>query len=194
MRILAIYGEVTGRFRVITRATSKRVEPAAHDIAQRLMALRVLIVDDEFTMRKVTRSLLQAIGVQTIYEAHDGRSGLEAIGTFGPDVVMLGWEMPSPNGPEFVRTVRSPETFALPDVPIIMLTGYGERSRVVEAVKTWRQRFLAQAGLDQSVDGPAGFADRQAAQDGEEGRLLRARTAAAFELQTGVGNRLRLIG
>ncbi|MDE2372743.1 MAG: response regulator, partial [Hyphomicrobiales bacterium] len=54
----------------------------------------------------------------------------------------LDWEMPSPNGPEFVRTVRSPETFALPDVPIIMLTGYGERSRVEEAVSLGVNDFL----------------------------------------------------
>ena len=121
---------------------SERMEPVAHEIAQRLMALRVLIVDDEFTMRKVTRSLLQAIGVQTIYEANDGRSGLEAICICGPDVVILDWEMPSPNGPEFVRTVRSPDTFPLPDVPIIMLTGYGERSRVMEAVKLGVNDFL----------------------------------------------------
>jgi CheY-like chemotaxis protein len=118
------------------------MDPAAHEIAQRLMALRVLIVDDENTMRKVTRSLLHAIGVTKVYEANDGSSGLEAICTFGPDVVILDWEMPSPKGPDFVRTVRSPETFALPDVPIIMLTGYGERSRVIEAVNLGVNDFL----------------------------------------------------
>jgi CheY-like chemotaxis protein len=106
------------------------------------MALRVLIVDDEPTMRRVTRSLLQAIGINNVHEAKDGSSGLEAICAFAPDVVILDWEMPSPNGPEFVRTVRSPETFLLPDVPIIMLTGYGERSRVVEAVTLGVNDFL----------------------------------------------------
>lgn len=118
------------------------MEAGAHEIAQRLTALRVLVVDDEPTMRRVTRSLLQAIGIKNIHEANDGHSGLEAICTFGPDVVILDWEMPKPNGPEFVRTVRSPETFALPDVPIIMLTGYGERSRVVEAVNLGVNDFL----------------------------------------------------
>jgi two-component system chemotaxis response regulator CheY len=117
-------------------------EPAAHEIARRLMALRVLIVDDEHTMRKVTRSLLQAIGIKTVQEASDGASGLEAICTFGPDIVILDWEMPSPNGPDFVRAVRSPETFARPDVPIIMLTGHGERERVVEAVNLGVNDFL----------------------------------------------------
>jgi two-component system chemotaxis response regulator CheY len=117
-------------------------EPRAHEIAQRLLALRVLIVDDEQTMRKVTRSLLQAIGITAIFEATDGASGLEAICTFGPDVVILDWEMPSPNGRDFMRAVRSPETFALPDVPIIMLTGHGERSRVVEAINLGVNDFL----------------------------------------------------
>jgi DNA-binding response OmpR family regulator len=41
-----------------------------------------------------------------------------------------------------VKTVRSPETFPLPDVPIIMLTGHGERSRVVEAVSLGVNEFL----------------------------------------------------
>jgi two-component system chemotaxis response regulator CheY len=118
------------------------MESAASEIAQQLRALRVLIVDDEHTMRRVTRSLLQAIGIQTVYEANDGNSGLSAICARSPDVVILDWEMPSPNGPEFVRTVRSPATFPRADVPIIMLTGHGERSRVVEAVNLGVNEFL----------------------------------------------------
>jgi two-component system, chemotaxis family, chemotaxis protein CheY len=118
------------------------MKPAASDVAQKLVALKVLIVDDEPTMRKVTRSLLQAIGVRTIHEANDGNSGLEAIRTLLPDVVIVDWEMPRPNGPEFVRTVRSPDTFPLPHVPIIMLTGHSERSRVVAAVNLGVNDFL----------------------------------------------------
>ena len=72
------------------------MKAAANDVAQRLVALKVLIVDDEPTMRKVTRSLLQAIGVRTIYEANDGNSGLKAIRTLLPDVVIVDWEMPAP--------------------------------------------------------------------------------------------------
>lgn len=87
-------------------------------------------------------ALLQAIGVRDIYEAFDGKSGLEGVCLFAPDIVLLDWEMPSPNGPEFVKTVRSPATFPLPDVPIIMLTGHGERSRVIEAVNLGLNEFL----------------------------------------------------
>jgi DNA-binding response OmpR family regulator len=46
------------------------------------------------------------------------------------------------NGTEFVRRVRSPGTFAYPNVPIIMLTGHGERSRVIEAVSIGVNEFL----------------------------------------------------
>jgi len=118
------------------------MQTAASHVSAQLEALKVLIVDDEPTMRKVTRSLLQAIGIKTIYEAHDGRRGLEAICARKPDVVILDWEMPGPNGQEFMRQVRAPESFPLPDVPIIMLTGHGERSRVIEAVKLGVNEFL----------------------------------------------------
>jgi two-component system, chemotaxis family, chemotaxis protein CheY len=118
------------------------MESAAAQIAQRLVTLKVLVIDDEPAMRRVTRSLLLAIGVRNIHEAVDGKTGLEAIRTLRPDLVILDWEMPSPNGPDFVRTVRSPDSFPLPDVPIIMLTGHGERSRVLEAVKVGVNDFL----------------------------------------------------
>lgn len=114
----------------------------ANEIARQLSALKVLIVDDELAMRKVTRSLLQAIGIKRIFEAGDGNSGLEAICRISPDVVILDWQMPSPNGPEFMRTVRSPDKFPLSAVPIIMLTAHGERSHVVEAVKLGVNEFL----------------------------------------------------
>jgi DNA-binding response OmpR family regulator len=50
--------------------------------------------------------------------------------------------MPGLDGPGFVRMVRSPDTFPLPDVPIIMLTGHGERSRVIEAINIGVNEFL----------------------------------------------------
>jgi two-component system, chemotaxis family, chemotaxis protein CheY len=115
---------------------------ATSQIARQIDALKVLIVDDEPAMRKVTRSLLQAIGVKNIHDAPDGRSGLEAICALAPDLVILDWEMPALNGAEFMRRVRSPRDFPIPAVPVIMLTGYGERSRVVEAVRLGVNEFL----------------------------------------------------
>ena len=107
-----------------------------------LQQLSVLLVDDNAFMRKVVRSLLNNIGVKTVYEAPDGIVGLEQIRAVYPDVVILDWEMPLLNGPEFVRIVRSPGVFPLPDVPIIMLSSYGERRRIVEAVRLGVNEFL----------------------------------------------------
>src|SRR3981189_1413141 len=104
--------------------------------------MQVLVVDDEYYTRKVIRTLLLAMGCTKIHEANDGASGLEAIRVVEPDVVLLDWEMPRIDGPEFVRRVRSPGTFPLPSVPIIMLTGHGERSRVLEAVRLGVHEFL----------------------------------------------------
>jgi CheY-like chemotaxis protein len=111
-------------------------------LAARFSITKVLVVDDEHYMRKVVRTMLMSIGVRTIYEAADGPAGLELIRTISPDVVVLDWEMPGLDGAAFVRMVRSPETFPYPDVPIIMLTGHGARSRVIEAVQIGVNEFL----------------------------------------------------
>jgi DNA-binding response OmpR family regulator len=114
----------------------------AKQLTERLAAAKVVVVDDEHYMRKVVRTMLMSVGVRQVHEAPDGPSGLELIRTLAPDVVILDWEMPVLDGPGFVRVVRSPATFPYPNVPIIMLTGHGERSRVIEAAKIGVDEFL----------------------------------------------------
>jgi two-component system, chemotaxis family, chemotaxis protein CheY len=103
---------------------------------------KVLIVDDEYYTRKVIRTLLSLVGITNVHDAIDGESGLEQIATLRPDVVLLDWEMPGVDGAEFTRRVRSPGRFPYPDVPIIMLSGHSERSRVLEAVRLGVHEFL----------------------------------------------------
>jgi CheY-like chemotaxis protein len=119
-------------------------EYAAHakTVEAVIKAAKVLIVDDEFFMRKVIRTLLLAMGVTDVHDAADGASGLAAVPALDPDVVILDWQMAGINGPEFVRRVRSPMQFAHPNVPIIMLTGHGEHSRVIEAMRLGVHEFL----------------------------------------------------
>jgi two-component system, chemotaxis family, chemotaxis protein CheY len=107
-----------------------------------IRTLAVLVVDDNAHTRKLVRSLLLHIGVKEVFEAADGIAGLEAIRIVAPDVVVLDWELPLLNGTEFVRIVRSPGVFPRPDVPIIMLTAHGQRSRVVEATRLGVNEFL----------------------------------------------------
>jgi two-component system chemotaxis response regulator CheY len=105
------------------------------ELVDRIQALCVLVVDDNQYMRKTVRNLLVNCGVKDIYEAGDGITALDTLRTVGADVVILDWEMPLLNGAEFVRIVRSPGVFPMPDVPIVMLSGYGERWRVLEAAR-----------------------------------------------------------
>jgi CheY-like chemotaxis protein len=107
-----------------------------------IQQLTILVVDDNAFMRKMVRSLLNNIGVKKVYEAADGIAGLEQIRAVLPDVIVLDWEMPLLNGPELVRIVRSPGVFPTPDIPIIMLTAYGDRNRIVEAVRIGVNEFL----------------------------------------------------
>jgi len=123
------------------------------DLEAMIQDLSILIVDDNQYMRKIVRNLLVNIGVRKVYEASDGIAGLDAIRIVTPDIVILDWELPLLNGAEFVRIVRSPGVFPVPDVPIIMLSSHGERWRVVEAVRLGVNEYLrkpvsAQALLD----------------------------------------------
>jgi two-component system, chemotaxis family, chemotaxis protein CheY len=123
-------------------SVGSRMDALADNVKAMMGRTKVLIVDDEYYIRKVIRTLLLAMGCTKIHEAPDGAAGLEAIRALAPDVVLLDWEMPGIDGAEFVRRVRSPHSFPLPAVPIIMLTGHGERSRVIEAVRLGVHEFL----------------------------------------------------
>src|SRR5580698_10317732 len=116
--------------------------PSKKNIADQIQSLTVLVVDDNQYMRKMIRNLLVNCGIKDIYEANDGIAALDAIRSIAPDLVILDWEMPLLSGAELVRIVRSPGVFPMPDVPIIMLSGHGERWRVVEAVRLGVNEYL----------------------------------------------------
>jgi two-component system chemotaxis response regulator CheY len=107
-----------------------------------IRSLKILIVDDDQAMRKVVRTMLTAIGVREIHDACDGMAGLQAICGLAPDIVIVDWEMPQVGGAEFIRSVRDPGSFPLPNVPIIVLSGHGERSCVVEAMQLGANEYL----------------------------------------------------
>ncbi len=107
-----------------------------------IRSIKILIVDDDYHMRKVVRTMLSAIGVREIYDTPDGMSGLQSICTANPDIVILDWVMPEVSGAEFLRAVRSPDSFPFPNVPVIILTGHGERACVVEATQLGANEYL----------------------------------------------------
>jgi two-component system chemotaxis response regulator CheY len=105
--------------------------------------LRFLIIDDNAHMRRITRTLLIGYGSREVFEAEDGASGLEAFTQYVPDIVITDWVMPIFDGLELTQMIRQPGTNANPYVPIIMLTGHTEKTRVVGARDAGITEFLA---------------------------------------------------
>jgi two-component system chemotaxis response regulator CheY len=116
-----------------------------------MQLVKVLVVEDEPYTRKVIRTLLSSIGVRHIHEASDGAEGLDTVRAIAPDIVLLDWDMPKVDGTEFMRIVRSPATFPHPDVPVIMLTAHGEKSRVVRAVQLGVHEYLVKPVSSQAL-------------------------------------------
>ena len=115
---------------------------ATKSLQERFALAKVLVVDDEPYMRKVVRTMLMSIGVEHIHEAADAMTAIELVRAKEPHVVILDWEMPGVGGMGFMRMLRAPKTFPHADVPVIMLTGHGQRSLVVEAIKLGVNEFL----------------------------------------------------
>ena len=111
-------------------------------IERTMEGLVVLVADNNAYMRRLTRMMLTNLGARSIYEAPDGVAALDAIRTVSPDVMIMNWDMPVLDGPEVMRIVRSPDSFPKPNLPIIMLTDLGLRSRVHAAIKLGVHEFL----------------------------------------------------
>jgi two-component system chemotaxis response regulator CheY len=137
-----LQADIASRRGAVIEPAGSAMQSDAMNIDAVIRQAKVLIVDDEFYMRKVIRTLLLAMGVTNVHDAPDGASALAAISGLDPDVVILDWQMDGVNGPEFVRRVRSPGSSPYPNVPIIMLTGHSERARVVEAMRLGVREFL----------------------------------------------------
>jgi len=104
--------------------------------------LRFLVVDDNMHMRRIVRQLLHGFGSREIYEAEDGATGLEGFNSHNPDIVITDWAMPILDGLELTQMIRKPDANANPYVPIIMLSGHSEKSRVMRARDAGVTEFL----------------------------------------------------
>ena len=98
-----------------------------------LQALQVLLVDDNQHMRQITSAVLQSAGVRKVREAADGGAALEILRAQSVDLAIVDFNMFPLDGVEFTRLVRNSPDTANPYLPIIMMTGHSEKSRVYEA-------------------------------------------------------------
>jgi len=110
-----------------------------HDVGKLGVAAEVLGADDALTATELDWIRMHSSLGHALLA---GVAGLEAIRMLAPSLVVLDWEMPLLTGAELVRIVRSPGVFPVPDIPIIMLTGHGQRWRVIEAANLGVNEFL----------------------------------------------------
>jgi CheY-like chemotaxis protein len=84
-------------------------------------------------MRTIVSAVLKSIGVKHIRDASNGAEALAVLREWQVDVAMVDFRMQPIDGVEFTRLVRNAKDSVNPFLPIIMLTGYADRSRVIEA-------------------------------------------------------------
>ncbi|MBO8130568.1 MAG: response regulator [Candidatus Marinimicrobia bacterium] len=95
--------------------------------------MKILIVDDSPTMRRIIVNALNKIGYTDIGEASGGLEALEMLGKESYDLILTDWNMPEMNGEQFVTELKKNDS--LRDIPIIMITTRGMKEDVITAVK-----------------------------------------------------------
>ncbi len=103
--------------------------------------MKLLVVDDSSTMRRIIKNTLQRLGYNDILEAENGAQGWEIMdGNKDINVLITDWNMPEMNGLELVKKVRAEECYR--DVPIIMVTTEGGKAEVITALKAGVNNYI----------------------------------------------------
>lgn len=98
-----------------------------------LRDVAVLIVDDQDFIRSLVREMLRVLGCSKIYDAPDGEKAWEIVKTKSIDLVIADWYMQPMAGLELTRLIRNDKASPNPYVPVLMISGYSEWSRIIEA-------------------------------------------------------------
>jgi len=103
--------------------------------------MKVLLVDDSVTMRRIQKTQLNSLGINDVIEAGDGEEAYKKLTENMPiDLIMLDWNMPVMDGITLLRKVRSENKYQ--GVKIIMCTSESEKTKVVDALKSGANNYL----------------------------------------------------
>lgn len=105
--------------------------------------IKVLVVDDFSTMRRIVKNLLRDLGFTNVAEAEDGAVALQMLRTVNFNLVLLDWNMPEMDGLTVLKEMRKDPK--LKDIPVLMVTAEARREAIIEA---------AQAGVNGYVVKP----------------------------------------
>lgn len=105
--------------------------------------IKILVVDDFSTMRRIIKNLLRDLGFNNVVEADDGKTALPILQQGGIQFLVTDWNMPGMTGIDLVKLVRADPN--LKSIPILMVTAEAKREQIIAA---------AQAGVNGYVVKP----------------------------------------
>jgi len=116
--------------------------------------MKILVVDDFGTMRKIIKNLLKELGYTNVDEAEDGARAMEKLKEGGFNFVITDWNMPNMPGIELLKTIRVTE--GIKDLPILMVTAEAEKEKIVAAVQAKVNNYVVKpftaAVLKEKID------------------------------------------
>lgn len=103
--------------------------------------MKVLVVDDSSTMRRILTNCLNEIGYKEVLQASDGIEALDVLAKEGDVALVLAdWHMPNMDGFKLLQEIKS--NAATKDTPVIMVTTQAEKECVVDALKTGASNYV----------------------------------------------------
>ena len=112
--------------------------------------IKILVVDDFATMRKVVRNLLKQIGYENIIEAEDGVSALKVLKSQKVDFIVSDWNMPNMTGIELLKEVRKDP--ALKHLPLLMVTAEAKKENIIEAAQAGASGYIVKPFTAATLD------------------------------------------
>ena len=103
-------------------------------------SIKVLIVDDFATMRRILKNILKQLGFKNLVEADDGTTAWEVLEGQSIDLIISDWNMPKMNGLELLKKVRASDTYKT--APFLMVTAEAQKQNVIEAVQAGVSNYV----------------------------------------------------
>lgn len=103
-------------------------------------SMKILVVDDFSTMRKIVKNLLSEIGFTEFDEANDGATAWPMIQTGTYDFIVSDWNMPQMTGIELLQKVR--QDSQLKEIPFLLITAEAKRSQILEAAEAGADGYI----------------------------------------------------
>ena len=95
--------------------------------------MKILVVDDFSTMRRIIKNLLRDLGFTNTHEADDGNTALPMLQAGNFDFLVTDWNMPGMTGIDLLKAVRADPK--LRTLPVLMVTAESKRDQIIEAAK-----------------------------------------------------------